>query len=62
MNEPSTEEGEGDIVASSTLSYYLSFFDTETFKNELPCWFFDTETFQYGNVYFWFIPEWMNQV
>ena len=53
--------GEGVIVAWDAVSFYLSFFDTETFKNQLPCWFFDSETFQYGNVLFWFIPEWTNQ-
>ena len=43
MNESKTGEGEGDLVAWAALSSYLSFFDTETFKNELPYWFFDTE-------------------
>ena len=61
MNESKTGEGEGDLVAWAALSSYLSFFDTETFKNELPYWFFDTEMFKNELSYWFFDTEyWMD--
>ena len=44
LNERIKDRGGGGGHCGLTCPLLL-LFDTQTFKNELPCWFFDTETF-----------------